>query len=301
MDWRESKAHRAALYRLASRIYGELKADPLADYWDAKLGEPRQQAVQRWFDEGYYRLCSPLETLALTLTVAALKTMLKERGLKVSGKKSDLLDRLNTADPDVLETFAHDHPVWLLTDEALRMRDEFRSEETQEEALARQEVGKLLEAGEIEGACKVWQCYDAEKVFSAAEGMIGFSGSADVAASRYADIERFFAIGPRETAIELAMETLFGRGPASRETRLLNTGAAFARDMGQWRDADYVIGVEIKRSPTGGCDACTDIVGCWPKDRVPAVPNKRCGNEDGCLCWWTAIFKGEAPASPWRA
>ncbi|MFA5915484.1 MAG: SAP domain-containing protein [Burkholderiales bacterium] len=290
MDWRASKAHKAAFYRLPPRIHGQPEASVLADYWDAKLGEPRQQALQRWLDEGIYRRCNILETLAMTLTVVGLKAMLKERGLKVSGKKSDLLDRLSAAEPAQLEAFAQDHPVWLLTDAALKLRDDFRSEFAHEQALAEEEARKSLEAGEIEGACKVWQRYDAEQVFSAAEGTIGFSGSAELAAVRHEEIKTIFVIGPKEVAIELAVEILFGGGPRTKETRLLYTRMAFERDMERWSEHPLVIGVEIKRSSIlGGCEACNEIVGCWRKDSVPMVPNKNCRNENGCRCYWQTL------------
>ncbi len=300
MNWRESKAHRAAFIRLKQRIFGDLKSAPLSDEWDVALGEPNAVAVQRWIDEGCYRRCGLAETLALTLTVQALQEMLKERGLPTKGKKADLIDCLIAADKQAIDAFVTSHPVWLLTNDAIRLQASFRSEIAHEEAIARQYAYELLQVGDVGGACDVWQRHDEGKVFSAAKSAIGFSGSAGLAAFHRSDIERFFAIGPKQVAEELALETLFGRGPTSPETRKLYTKAAFVRDMLKYQKSDQIVGVEIRESPTGRCEACLDVVGRWPKSYVISIPYVRCVNEVNCTCSWAPIFADEVNVAPWR-
>lgn len=166
---------------------------------------------------------------------------------------------------------------------------------------ARIEARRLLEAGDIAGACLVWQRHVDVQPEPAVRGTIGFANSGDLVAYRKEEIERYFSIGPRTIAIELAIETLFGKGPNDRDTRLLSSCAAFIRDLSQYRESGFVVGLVVKESPAGSCHACKEIVGCWPIDKVPQVPNPRCAHEDGCLCWWIPIFEDESPPSPWRA
>ena len=115
------------------------------------------------------------------------------------------------------------------------------------------------------------------------------------------DVTRILAAGVSTASLELATAKFFGEPARGAEQRALNTRVAFLRDMDSWRELDCVLGVEIKRSPTGGCEQCGDVLGCWKKDEAPVMPYERCTTDLGCLCWWAAIFEGEGPPSPWRS
>jgi|SRR5882672_2673492 len=300
MDWRVSKAHRAAFIRLPRRIDGPLKTDLLNDYWTPKLGEPVTDAVSRWFEEGHYRQCQLLETLALILTVPALKTMLKERSLKVGGNKSEMLNRVMEADAAALQIYAQRFPIWMLTERAQVLQNEFRAEAMHEYAIARQQIESRLRMGDFCGACDEWERYDCGQVFSVTERALGFNTQAQWRQSCLEDLKRIFASGATPAAIGLGISRMFGEPPSGLEQRSLNTAVAFARDVESFRSADYVIGVQIHMSPTGNCSACNEVIGYWRKTSVPIMPHPGCRKEGGCLCFWTAIFKDDQLSGPWR-
>jgi hypothetical protein len=62
-------------------------------YFENTYGLDAQRSLDRLIEEGYLRESSAIESLA-SLKVPELKEILKSKGLKVSGKKADLIERI---------------------------------------------------------------------------------------------------------------------------------------------------------------------------------------------------------------
>src|SRR5208282_220252 len=69
---------------------------PWGDQWSGALGEDGSGAIQRFVGAGLLvdSVLSVSERLALKFSSLQLKQMLKERGLKVSGRKDEMAERL---------------------------------------------------------------------------------------------------------------------------------------------------------------------------------------------------------------
>ena len=86
-------------------------------YWTYEYNINYQRLLSKFLLEGYLFLASPAETLE-KLPVEKLKMILKATGLKVSGKKSELTDRIrNGIDAQTLDSFfADEERVYALTE-----------------------------------------------------------------------------------------------------------------------------------------------------------------------------------------
>jgi len=82
------------------------------EQWHAKLGEDPTEVVSRLALLGHLRAATTSETLMVIHTVDSLKTALRERGLKSSGRKSELVSRLMDADLGHCEMEARGRNSW---------------------------------------------------------------------------------------------------------------------------------------------------------------------------------------------
>ncbi|MDP2784384.1 MAG: SAP domain-containing protein [Sulfurimicrobium sp.] len=70
-----------------------------SDYWDKKLGEKGTDVLLRCAREGLIETAPIDVVIDKKFTIDQLKPHLKERGLKVGGKKSEMVSRIIETDP----------------------------------------------------------------------------------------------------------------------------------------------------------------------------------------------------------
>jgi hypothetical protein len=95
-DWRKFEAH----LLLLSKFLHATTTEKVACYWTDALQETPHQAIKRFLEEGLLVSAGLSSHLAYMYRVSALQTMLKQRGLPVSGCKDALICRLIEADPE---------------------------------------------------------------------------------------------------------------------------------------------------------------------------------------------------------
>jgi len=69
-------------------------------HWELILGEGFNEAIERLVADDMLKYLDPSQYVSSTYTVAELKQMLRSRGLRVSGRKAELVSRLVEAFPD---------------------------------------------------------------------------------------------------------------------------------------------------------------------------------------------------------
>jgi len=99
-NWASSQPHLALLEKFLSAR--EVK-DWFLEWWAPAFGTDTQRVIDELVEHG---------ALELAPTIADLKVMLSSRGLKVSGKKAELIQRLLEADPKGMEV-PHEHRMIL--------------------------------------------------------------------------------------------------------------------------------------------------------------------------------------------
>lgn len=95
VDWTNSEIHLMLLSRFLSP---NCAADGVPAYWESALGEPPPTTVNRYIQNGLLVPIPLRSKVAYGNNIPDLKKLLKERGLKVGGNKTELLNRLMDAD-----------------------------------------------------------------------------------------------------------------------------------------------------------------------------------------------------------
>lgn len=103
-QWPESEAHLAFL---AHFLKGRSAVSYL-DNWASALDEPPRDVIARFIGRGLLAPLPLIDNVAACNTVADLKKLLKERGLKVAGKKRQLAERLMANNEAEMEALHRD-------------------------------------------------------------------------------------------------------------------------------------------------------------------------------------------------
>ena len=92
----------------------------IAQYWSYEYGINYKKCIEKFLCSGYLRVSTHTEALH-SLTVTELKTILKENGLKQSGKKDDLLNRIQEVltEDDIKKYVSDNNLVFILTDKGI--------------------------------------------------------------------------------------------------------------------------------------------------------------------------------------
>ncbi len=113
--WNESQIHLMILGHFMSPKLTE-KAVP--KYWAYTLGGDVQIIIDRLYKQGALIPVSLEERIGYCSKVPELKKILKENGLKISGNKQELIERLLKADPQGMADLFQDHIVLMCSPEA---------------------------------------------------------------------------------------------------------------------------------------------------------------------------------------
>lgn len=107
-DWASSPPHLALLQRFLSMRDARTV---VPDHWAPLFGTHPRNVVEAFVALHVLEPASLVETLEFCHTGAELKKLLKERNLKVSGKKAEQAQRLLEADPEEMRRLAAEHQV----------------------------------------------------------------------------------------------------------------------------------------------------------------------------------------------
>jgi hypothetical protein len=99
-NWTSSQPHLALLKRFLSARDAK---DGVPDFWAPAFGMSPQRVIDGMVAHGALEPVPLLEKIGICHTVAELKKILSSRGLKVNGKKAELVQRLLEADPKGME------------------------------------------------------------------------------------------------------------------------------------------------------------------------------------------------------
>jgi len=272
---------------------------PWGDQWSGALGEDGSAAIQRFVEAGLLvdSALSVSERLALKFSSLQLKRMLRERGLKVSGRKDEMAERLCMASAAEMEKAAAGMNLLTCSESGQQLASGFltRSDEVKRAALA------ALREKNPGLACRVvseWQ--DA----------LGFPELPMIQTKPHlGDVNRVFSVRPRilagvnEEALEhlrvAAGMAFLGLGdhwlPENATTGIRLSGPSAVsmiinsvqtmRNVEGWRSSGLVRTVKILCSADGPCEACDGLRNrVWPIDDLPEIPYEHCTSPGGCRC-----------------
>lgn len=306
-DWRRSPAHLLLLSKFRNGDSPTRYRD--ADYWETALGEKPASVVEQFTKEGMLEPAGLTELIAYKFKASDLKSMLKDNGLKVSGRKEELIQRLIDNDAKAMSEATKDIDLYRCTAAGLQLAENCLEAEKTKRESAEREVLDLLAREEYSKAVSVVARYEASQVFPRGLGIDwkSYDGTPDVEAlktifdSTPAILQRIEEIRLKQLRFAAGMMQLWGTNTARHwlpdgfDTGILLDGdaacrmfvfyASHLRNMKGYREAGAwtveVLGVDDGST----CSECRKISGKkYRLENVPELPYAKCTCEIGCRC-----------------
>jgi len=306
-DWRKSNAH---LLLLSKFIRPRTKDDFVrSDAWKTALGESPEQAIKRFLKQGMLTQADLIAQLDYKFKVSELKSMLRRRGLPVSGRKIDLIQRLVQADPEGMKQAVTGLKVLVCTEDGRKIAEEYLAGERAKRSKVEQRVMEYLRRRKFKDASMTVASYEAEQVFPRG---IGIDWKRYNPAHDITILNFIFSRKPKILArlddeqslvlrLAAGMMYLWGVNRAKKEwlppnfetglsmdnhavARMFIFHATYLVNIANYKKSRMVKRVEILAAPDS-CDACKKISGKrFRLSEVPELPYEHCTHEMGCRC-----------------
>jgi len=287
--------------------------------WAKVLGESETMAVARLQAEGLL-LEAPLEAaIQLAYQSKELKALAHERGLRVSGTKPELTQRLIAADATEARQLLGARRFLICSGRGKSLADAFGAQQYAARAEAERQTLEFLNEKRLREATKVVASFEAKQVFGRGLG-IDWTASDDPTGS-VEELESIFSgtpqilagVGPEKLdtlRIGAGMDLLWGTNSASRWLpEGFESGSRFDLDVSarmlvfyafhQRNLASYSsLGSLLKRVSVAAvhdnrtCTSCRKIQGhAFALRHLPELPYEKCTSEMGCRCTTKPLFE----------
>lgn len=281
--------------------------------WASALGESPQTAIERFRQTGLLKLGDLSAQLHSRFTVPELKRLLRTYGLKVSGRKAELVSRLVGAEPQKMQTLVADFPVVVCSDGGRRIAEDYREMQQAQRLVAEHATLEALRQRAFAVASQCVAEYQAHQVFSVGLGVnwSDYDTSMDVL-----HLEAIFSYRPEslrdlppavldEVRIVACMLALWGdvkdrswfpecasvgfhKGAEAAASILFRYGRSQGHlamyEQARAEGVDILLEVDPAED---ACEACKEYVGkTYTIEAVPELPNPRCTHKKGCRCMY---------------
>jgi hypothetical protein len=309
-DWKKSEAH---LLLLSKFVHAQSPDDfSKTDDWKKALGEMPKQAIKRFFNEGILIVANLNSLLSYKYKVSDLKEMLKQRGLPLSGRKDEMIQRLIQTDPDGMKKSTDGLSIFECSPLGLSIAEQYLTTEKEKRIKVEQQVMEYIKKRNFREASLAVANYEEEQVFPRDIGInwkyYNPNGDIEMLNTIFSSKPKILATLDNEKLESLqlgaAMMGLWGIwGKKNMAKKWLpenfETGLAFDNDaalrifffytsyhisLEGYRESGVVEYVEIL-AMHDSCDACKKLTNKKYKlDAVPELPHEHCTHEMGCRC-----------------
>jgi len=306
-DWQTSPAHLLLMSKFRNGDSPTRYRD--ADYWEAALREKPAKVIEQFIKEEMLEPAELPELLNYKFKASDLKSMLKEKGLKVSGRKEELIRRLIDNDAKAMSEATKGLDLYRCTAAGKHLAEHYLEGERIKREAAEQEVLSLLAGEEYSKAVRVVVQHEATQVFARGIGIDwkNYDGTSDVESLRSilnttpAILKGIEEDQLRQLRPAAGMMHLWGIStarhwlPEGLETgihldgdtacRMLVFHAHYLRHMKAYKEAG-IRTVEVSGADDGAtCSECRRISGEeYRIEDVPELPYAKCTCESGCRC-----------------
>lgn len=282
------------------------------DFWHRKLGRPFAEVAQSLFAQGLLVDASPRVKLEATHSLSALKELARQKGLKVSGPKTALAERLiEHADPVLLAELRGTN-LWMCSDAAQKIAEEYRQAAQQQVKEARRNSLDLFRRGQLREAAESVRDFEQTRFFPRAMGLDGpglvVEMAQDLRTVSVAQPEfhrNRIGLVSSEMRERAALSVLWGTevsdlvpkggSPAQQfeitlMARMLEFHARFIAKLRQARKLaqdghEVLCEVSVVEDHRTTCSACLNDTGRICKlGEVLELPHGQCACHDGCRC-----------------
>jgi hypothetical protein len=260
--------------------------------WSETLNRPYKSVIKDLVARGLLVEANSGQKLECSLRVSDLKQIMREYGLKVSGKKEELLSRLIESLPQEAEKRASSiTDVYVCTKEGKEIAKTYKSSVESKRKNAEEEVRTLLQRKKIKNACLV-----IEEFIKSLPRPLAYGGAHPSDAEAILEIKSVSEIQEEDLEkikVEAAFNALWGRritGP--KQFLSMAYKGMFIRThkatLENYKASGVVKKVVIMVSPDS-CPACKDKDGSvflLEKELLsPTLPIENCTHEIGwCRC-----------------
>lgn len=283
-----------------------------AAYWDGPLGEPAGSAVQRFITLGWLMPATLVAKLDSRFRISDLKPLLKERSLRVSGRKDELIERLIAADETGMAALVAEMKVYECSPEARARAQEYKLEQAEKRATTEDRVLDQLCAHDFVGASQLVAAFEAVQVFSRG---IGIDWSNHDASHNIGQLKLIFEIKPKildgladadwePLRVAVGMMALWGTSEAKTwfptsfvgvakfdadtAARMLLFASNHKLRLVEYRQLSER-GMRIKgfqvSATTDSCQTCKKMAEKYYElNNLPELPHAECTHPYGCRC-----------------
>jgi hypothetical protein len=295
-------------------MHGSDPASAAPDYWANVLPDTVANTLALFRRNGWLVDAPWQQVFAMRHRVDELKPLLKERGLKVSGKKDELVERLIAADPDGMRQRVAGVQSWILSAVAEGPVESYLAGEQDAEALAQTNAMEALKAGNLDAAVESIVAFERTRLFPRG---LGIDWNSPGIGSRMAERARHILTASPGILREVPEHELAQLRPVAAMLHL--TGESRAKPwlppdlVGHPRlDIETVVRMLLfhgsnnatleglrehgckKVEVSGSGDSC---LACMPMDgkkfalsKAPELPHPGCTHVMGCRCLYQAVF-----------
>ncbi len=166
IDWKNTPhiLDLLSYYRTPSNIEGDIKDERGKYILEGKL--TTKDTIEYFIREGLLIDCDLFEKINCAYKVDELKKLLKDYNLKVSGKKSDLINRLKFLNQSELEQLVEKFKIMKCSPSAIEYLDYCEEKKQKEKANTKQKCLMALMNGDPKIAYKYYNKYDEEYGYS---------------------------------------------------------------------------------------------------------------------------------------
>ena len=322
-NWRDSPSHLLLLSKF--RVGDSPGRYRDAGYWEVVLQEKPLDVIQQFLKEGVIEPADLKEVVGYKFKTSDLKLMLKARGLKVSGRKEELLERLIENDASAMRDATKGIDVYRCTTEGMELAEHYLESVKAKREAAEREVLDLLASEEYLKAVRVVAQYEASQVFSRGLGVDwkNYDGTSDVESLRTifnampAILKGIDEARLRQLRLPAAMMLLWGTAtarpwlPEGFETGIHLDGEAACRMLvfhayaeRQLRATEELgtenLVSEVEWSSAGDGSVCPECEKMHGKvfslgKAKGMIPYAECTTECGCRCSWSPVVERAKP------
>jgi len=281
----------------------EIDRDKFISGWSESLGRSYKKVIDEFLSRGLIKRAGVKEKLAVLLRGDDLRSLLREKGLKTSGKKDDLLVRYIEACPEEAEKKASAMTGDLLvcTPEGARKVADIGRRADREDS-AQLEMRHLLSRKKVEQAAEVVRVYKGYERNPLQENVVGKDEVEMVLA-----IKEMPGVAPEDFAdarLNAAIEMLwYGKITSSEYSHnpVYHAVGRFAanavekersrRVLKGYSEDEFITRVEIM-CLDDSCRVCKAVAKrTYPLNKAPLIPIDGCTHESGCRCCYTPIVE----------
>jgi hypothetical protein len=313
IDVQTSKAHLSLLTHFRNP---RLVSDFSEDKWRPALGESVEQAMMRLYSDGMLVQADLLGRLSYKYTVGELKVLLKSKNLPVSGRKSDLINRLIQNDASAAEKHVLGLIVFQWSEKGRAVAEKFDQAEEEEFNRVEQAIFDHLTNLRFSTACQVMALYRKNQLFPPS---IGYDWSKYRPDEDEKILNLIFRghpkickrVNPRimpEQRIAAGITHLLNESDpkkwleADSETglnfdsvtaaRMLKFFAVNQIEISNYKKRNVVCAVEVLAA-RDSCEACKKLNGQrFALNQALELPYEHCDHNLGCRCGYLPIVKG---------